>query len=107
MKVGYGARTAPRETYTTLRLNIDPHAAPFLERLNLKLTIDHDYVVHVEDIRLDGKIELTAKFIILSSRFRSQRPARVRPTFSKAKEIIRTLTRAHHTKLALSSFDQM
>jgi hypothetical protein len=48
VKVGYGARTAPRETYTTLRLNIDPHAAPFLERLNLKLTIDHDYVVHVE-----------------------------------------------------------
>lgn len=48
IKVGYGARTAPRETYVTLSLNIDPHAAPFLERLNLTLTIDHDYVVHVE-----------------------------------------------------------
>lgn len=48
VKVGYGARTAPRETYATLSLNIDPHAAPFLERLNLSLTIDHDYVVHVE-----------------------------------------------------------
>jgi hypothetical protein len=48
VKVGYGARTAPRETYATLSLKIDPHAAPFLERLNLTLTIDHDYVVHVE-----------------------------------------------------------
>lgn len=48
VKVGYGARTAPRETYATLSLKVDPHAAPFLERLNLTLTIDHDYVVHVE-----------------------------------------------------------
>lgn len=48
VKVGYGSRTAPRETYTTLSLKVDPNAPPFLERLNLTLTIDHDYVVHVE-----------------------------------------------------------
>lgn len=48
VKVGYGARTAPRETYITLSLGVDPTASPLLERLNLSLTIDHDYVVHVE-----------------------------------------------------------
>lgn len=48
LKVGFGARTAPRETYTTLSLNVDQNAAPFLERLSLTLMIDHDYVVHVE-----------------------------------------------------------
>ena len=46
-KVGYGARTAPRQTYTTLSLKVDPNAQPFTERLNLELSIDHDYVVHV------------------------------------------------------------
>jgi molecular chaperone DnaK (HSP70) len=46
-KVGYGSRTAPRQTYTTLTLKVDPYAQPFTERLNLELSIDHDYVVHV------------------------------------------------------------
>jgi molecular chaperone DnaK len=47
-KVGYGARTAPRQSYTTLSLKVDPYAAPLTERLRLQLSIDHDYVVHVE-----------------------------------------------------------
>jgi molecular chaperone DnaK len=48
LKVGYGSRTSPRETYATLSLNVDQNAPPFLERLSLTLTIDHDYVVHLE-----------------------------------------------------------
>lgn len=46
-KVGYGSRTSPRQTYTTLALKVDPNAQPFTERLNLELSIDHDYIVHV------------------------------------------------------------
>jgi molecular chaperone DnaK len=48
MIVGYGARTAPRETYTVLSLKVDPAASPFVERLKISITIDHDYIVHVE-----------------------------------------------------------
>lgn len=47
-KVGYGARTSARETYTTLSLKVDPLASPMIERLKLHLSIDHDYIVHVE-----------------------------------------------------------
>jgi hypothetical protein len=46
--VGYGARTAPRETYTVLSLKVDPTASPFVERLKISISIDHDYVVHIE-----------------------------------------------------------
>ena len=47
-KVGYGARNAPRETYVILPLRVDPTSHPFVERLNITLTIDHDYIVHIE-----------------------------------------------------------
>lgn len=47
-KVGYGARTAPRETYVVLPIRVDPNASPFVERLNISLMIDHDYIVHIE-----------------------------------------------------------
>lgn len=47
-KVGYGAKHAPRETYVVLPLRIDPNAAPFVERLNISLSIDHDYIVEIE-----------------------------------------------------------
>ena len=47
-RVGYGSRNAPRETYMTLSLKVDPFAQPLTERLNLKLAIDHDFVVLVE-----------------------------------------------------------
>lgn len=47
-KVGYGARTAPRETYVLLSIRVDPTASPLVERLNITLMIDHDYVVHIE-----------------------------------------------------------
>lgn len=48
MIVGYGARTAPRVTYTVLPLKVDPTASPFVERLKISITIDHDYIVHLE-----------------------------------------------------------
>jgi molecular chaperone DnaK len=47
-KVGYGERTSPRLTYKVVSLEVDPNAQPFLERLNVKLLIDHDYIVRVE-----------------------------------------------------------
>lgn len=47
-KVGYGAKNAPRETYVVLPLKVDAKANPFVERLNITLTIDHDYIVHIE-----------------------------------------------------------
>jgi hypothetical protein len=47
-KVGYGARSAPRENYVVLPLRVDKNASPFIERLNISLTIDHDYIVHIE-----------------------------------------------------------
>jgi actin-like ATPase involved in cell morphogenesis len=46
-RVGYGARTSSRLTYTTLSLRVDPHSQPLTERLEIQLSIDHDYVVHV------------------------------------------------------------
>lgn len=46
--VGYGARSAPRQTYTVLSLKVDPYVAPFVERLNVSIQIDHDYVVHLD-----------------------------------------------------------
>jgi len=48
MIVGYGARSAPRETYTVLSLKVDPTASPFVERLRISISIDHDYIVHVD-----------------------------------------------------------
>jgi hypothetical protein len=47
-KVGYGERTCPRITYKVVSLQVDPNAQPFFERLDLKLLIDHDYVVRVQ-----------------------------------------------------------
>lgn len=47
-KVGYGERTCPRVTYKVVSLKVDPNAQPFFERLNVKLLIDHDYVVRVQ-----------------------------------------------------------
>lgn len=47
-KIGYGARTAERQTYLTLPLKVDPWAQPFTERLDLKMSIDHDYIVKVD-----------------------------------------------------------
>lgn len=47
-KVGYGARTAPRENYVVLPLQVDKTAQPFVERLKISLVIDHDYIVHIE-----------------------------------------------------------
>ncbi len=46
-KIGYGARSAPRQTYATLSVAVDPLAQPFLERLKINITIDHDYIVTV------------------------------------------------------------
>lgn len=46
--VGYGARSAPRQTYTVLSLKVDPTAPPFVERLKISISIDHDYIVHIE-----------------------------------------------------------
>ena len=46
--VGYGARSAPRQTYTVLSLKIDPYVPPFVERLNVSIQIDHDYIVHLD-----------------------------------------------------------
>jgi molecular chaperone DnaK len=37
-----------RQTYATLHLDIDETAAPLMERLELELKIDHDYVAHVD-----------------------------------------------------------
>lgn len=48
MIVGYGARSAPRETYAVLSLKVDPNASPFVERLKISINIDHDYIVHVD-----------------------------------------------------------
>lgn len=48
MIVGYGARSAPRETYTVLSLKVDPTASPFIERLKISISIDHDYIVHID-----------------------------------------------------------
>jgi hypothetical protein len=47
-KVGYGERTCSRLTYKVVSLKVDPNVQPFFERLNLKLLIDHDYVVRVQ-----------------------------------------------------------
>lgn len=46
-KVGYGARVSPRQTYASISLKIDPLSPPFLERLNIKINIDHDYIVAI------------------------------------------------------------
>ncbi|MGY0834218.1 Hsp70 family protein [Azospirillum argentinense] len=46
-KVGYGSHTARRKTYASLRLKVDPFAAPFVERLRADITIDHDCIAHV------------------------------------------------------------
>jgi hypothetical protein len=37
-----------RKTYTTLHLGVDEAAEPLMERLQLRIDIDHDYVAHVE-----------------------------------------------------------
>jgi molecular chaperone DnaK len=46
-KVGYGAKSSPRETYVILPLKVDPNASPLIERLNISINIDHNYVVHI------------------------------------------------------------
>ena len=47
-KVGYGERSCPRLAYKVVSLKVDPNAQPFFERLNVKLLIDHDYIVRVQ-----------------------------------------------------------
>lgn len=47
VKVGYGAQNGPRRAYTVLPLLIDPNASPLIERLELDLLIDHDYIVTI------------------------------------------------------------
>jgi len=37
-----------RESYATFHLEVDEEADPLLERLELKLSIDHDYIAHVD-----------------------------------------------------------
>jgi actin-like ATPase involved in cell morphogenesis len=37
-----------RKAYTTLQLAVDEAAAPLMERLELDLAIDHDYVAHID-----------------------------------------------------------
>ena len=37
-----------RQVYATFQLDVDETAPPLMERLELNLTIDHDYVAHVE-----------------------------------------------------------
>jgi hypothetical protein len=37
-----------RQVYATFQLDIDETATPLIERLELNLTIDHDYVAHVD-----------------------------------------------------------
>jgi actin-like ATPase involved in cell morphogenesis len=37
-----------RKAYTTLHLNVDELAPPLMERLELNLAIDHDYIAHVD-----------------------------------------------------------
>lgn len=46
-KLGYGSRNAPRESYRTVSVKVDQFQQPFFERLNLNLSIDHDYVVGI------------------------------------------------------------
>jgi molecular chaperone DnaK len=37
-----------RHTYATLHLDVDEEASPLMERLELEIKIDHDYVAHVD-----------------------------------------------------------
>jgi molecular chaperone DnaK len=46
-KVGYSSRNSPRQTYASISLKIDPLSQPFLERLNVQINIDHDYIVSI------------------------------------------------------------
>jgi molecular chaperone DnaK (HSP70) len=46
-KVGLLQPTDERATLSSLNLPVDPGARPFLERLELQVQIDHDYVAHV------------------------------------------------------------
>ena len=46
-KVGLLQSTDERSTMRSLNLQIDPSARPFLERLECKVRIDHDFIAHV------------------------------------------------------------
>ena len=46
-KVGVLQTNDERSTMRSLNLQIDPSARPFLERLECKVRIDHDFVAHV------------------------------------------------------------
>ena len=68
-RVGYGSRNAPRETYMTLSLKVDPFAQPLTERLatsNLLSTTTSS--CWSRDIRRDGTTVHVGKFTISNSR---------------------------------------
>ena len=48
ISVGRYSTYTKRLNYGKLYLKVDPHAAPLMERLELKVTIDQDYVVKIQ-----------------------------------------------------------
>lgn len=47
-QIGYGSYRSERDPYGTISLKVDPHARPFVERIEAQATVDADYIVTIE-----------------------------------------------------------